>query len=169
MEIAELQKPIGAWCKHCAPKKGCNIYPERPEECRTFHCGWLLDPDMPEELRPDRSKVVLGADQTGLRLVARCDHSHPLAWRNEPIRSYLRRMAARLWPADQTVFASAGQHTWLFTPNGEQDLGVIDPSFAILVEKRSDGWADVSLLTPDELERYRAKTQGVASAPGAAS
>jgi hypothetical protein len=152
MEITDLQKPDGVWCSHCAPGKGCKIYPDRPDECRTFHCGWLLDLNMPDELRPDRSKVVFAADQVGRRLMVHCDQAHPLAWRNEPLRSYLRRMAARLWDSEREVFARAGQHLWLFTPNGEQDLGVVDASAAIQVNKRRDGWADVSFLAAENAE-----------------
>ena len=30
MAIEELAKPVGTWCPHCKPGRGCRIYPDRP-------------------------------------------------------------------------------------------------------------------------------------------
>ena len=59
MAVTELQKTRGTWCKHCSPGKGCGIYATRPAECRSFFCGWLLDPRLGPEWKPSRSKIVL--------------------------------------------------------------------------------------------------------------
>ncbi len=56
--VVELSKPAGEWCKHCAIGKGCTIYEERPSSCKFFECLWLTDERMPEDLRPDKSKVI---------------------------------------------------------------------------------------------------------------
>lgn len=64
--IAEMpKKKAGQWCEHCAIGKGCKVYDDRPETCRTFECLWLLsqgreDPreQLPPDMRPDRCKVV---------------------------------------------------------------------------------------------------------------
>ena len=42
LDIPELTKPAGRLCVHA--NAGCNIYPDRPEPCRTFTCGWLATP-----------------------------------------------------------------------------------------------------------------------------
>ena len=68
-EVKEISKSFGEPCKHLGPTldgPGCRIYEERPDACKHYVCLWLdgqrrggqyrLDP----ELRPDRSKVVLG-------------------------------------------------------------------------------------------------------------
>ena len=53
LAITELQKPRGTWCPDCSPGKGCNIYETRPAECRSFMCGWLTDPMLGPEWKPD--------------------------------------------------------------------------------------------------------------------
>ena len=57
-EIRALAKPPDQWCPHCLPGRGCAIYDDRPEECRTFGCLWLAGYG-PDRIRPDRSRVVL--------------------------------------------------------------------------------------------------------------
>ena len=56
--IEEVNKAAANWCSHCTVGKGCNIYPERPHECRVFTCLWLNGKG--EECdRPDRLNVVM--------------------------------------------------------------------------------------------------------------
>ena len=38
---------------------GCAVYARRPHSCRTWSCGWLMSPDLPDELRPDRCGFVI--------------------------------------------------------------------------------------------------------------
>lgn len=40
-------------------KSGCTIHSERPNVCRSFICGWLAHPNIPEYMRPDKSGVIL--------------------------------------------------------------------------------------------------------------
>lgn len=56
--IAELDKPADTRCGHCT-SDGCGIYAARPEPCRTFFCGWRRLPWLPQDLRPDRSGVIV--------------------------------------------------------------------------------------------------------------
>lgn len=38
----------------------CTIYSTRPENpCKTYHCAWLLDKNIPEELKPSMCNVIL--------------------------------------------------------------------------------------------------------------
>ena len=41
MEVRDLGKDDGVWCKHVLQGRGCGIYQTRPESCRTFLCGWI--------------------------------------------------------------------------------------------------------------------------------
>ena len=51
----------GEWCVHCDKAGGgCRIYDTRPEECDLFSCLWLQQPELPEELKPSRCRVVIG-------------------------------------------------------------------------------------------------------------
>lgn len=49
--VEYLQKPKGVLCKHC-DGSGCSIHAQRPAACRNFHCLWLLDPAMPDDMKP---------------------------------------------------------------------------------------------------------------------
>ena len=61
LHIYQTDSPIGEWCKHCDPKKGCMIHLGKPEECSTYECAWLKMDIVNPELRPDRSKVIWDA------------------------------------------------------------------------------------------------------------
>ena len=55
----ELAKPPGVWCEHCDVGKGCKIYDNKPTACVMFECLWLQHQEMVEELKPNRSHVVM--------------------------------------------------------------------------------------------------------------
>ena len=39
---------------------GCSIYEDRPDfPCKSFKCEWLRDESMPEELKPNKTNIVL--------------------------------------------------------------------------------------------------------------
>jgi hypothetical protein len=63
-----LQKPAGVWCGHCLKTSGCSIYGRRPDECRQFNCGWLVNPEFGDEWYPRRSKMVLTFDRRANRV-----------------------------------------------------------------------------------------------------
>lgn len=58
-------KPPNTPCRHLV-QIGCGIYPERPPVCRRFQCAWLAAPNLPEELRPDRSGVMFNMNENAL-------------------------------------------------------------------------------------------------------
>jgi hypothetical protein len=51
----EMQKLPSSVCGHC--DKGCAIYENRPETCRTYYCGWRWLPIFGDDWRPDQSGV----------------------------------------------------------------------------------------------------------------
>src|SRR5260370_31184491 len=53
MGIPELKKRPWDECPHVAAGVGCKIYSERRGSCRQFICGWLLDPNMGPDLKPE--------------------------------------------------------------------------------------------------------------------
>jgi len=57
--VQELQKPPGKWCDHFEAGAGCSIYAHRPEECVNFLCTWKGAPFLSDDLRPDKSGVIL--------------------------------------------------------------------------------------------------------------
>jgi hypothetical protein len=47
-------------------KTGCIIYETRPENpCKVFKCGWLVHPNIPDYMRPDKSGVILRSFDKG--------------------------------------------------------------------------------------------------------
>jgi hypothetical protein len=90
--VAEIGKPEGEWCQHCTPG-GCGIHATRPQPCRNFECFWLMDPDFPEELRPDRCGVVAyfnGEDHQGV--ILHLDPDRPDALASPPGSELLRAL-----------------------------------------------------------------------------
>jgi len=51
--------PMGDWCKYC-DQPGCSIYATlKQKSCMEFKCAWQLNSSIPDELKPNRSGVVL--------------------------------------------------------------------------------------------------------------
>lgn len=59
--VPELAKAPGERCVHLT-SKGCGIYDERPEACRTFDCSWLKGSVGDMTTRPDKLRAVMGGD-----------------------------------------------------------------------------------------------------------
>lgn len=72
--VPEIDKPANTWCKHCAIGKYCKIYQERPQGCKDFMCLWKVMPDFPEELKPDKCKVIWQMTEDGLTAVATTEY-----------------------------------------------------------------------------------------------
>jgi hypothetical protein len=150
MIVRELAKPEGTWCAHCTPGRGCGIYERRPETCDAFSCQWLLNPYLPEALRPDRSKVIFDTDDSR-RLIVRCDPADPLAWRRPDVYPALKGFARRVWGAGRQAIAMVDRNIWIITPTDAQpdvDLGWVDPDSPLFAVARPDGWIDVEVLPP---------------------
>jgi hypothetical protein len=79
MTVKELNKPAYKWCQHCS-FEGCTIYPDRPASCVAFECMWLQDESIPDELRPDRSRVVLAVNPDSTAVTAFVDPRESSAW-----------------------------------------------------------------------------------------
>jgi len=63
-DVGVLEKPAGVPCPHLQAEGCCGIYPERPDSCRAFACGWLTDATWSNDERPDRlGVIVVPADQ----------------------------------------------------------------------------------------------------------
>lgn len=92
LSAPSLGKPPRKWCTHFRRGKGCDIYEDRPNECRGFNCGWLLTPALPDEWRPDRAGFLLHQDAG--RVIVEVDPSTPQAWKKAPFETTLRGWAA---------------------------------------------------------------------------
>jgi hypothetical protein len=127
MGVTSLQKPRDRWCQHCEPGKGCQIYEQRPAECREFRCLWLDWEWMPEDLRPDKSKVVLFSNVDD-RVQAMVPPEYPAAVEKPAMKLLLETIANH----DVDVIIGCGDARRLLTTNGTPgeivEMGFVDVS-----------------------------------------
>ena len=57
--VSELHKQANTKCTYQRYKKGCAVYPRRPQSCKLWSCQWLKNPDTIEMRRPDLSHYVI--------------------------------------------------------------------------------------------------------------
>lgn len=125
LDVVALAKPAGTWCAHCAPGRGCGIYADRPGECRTFQCGWLVDPALGEEWRPSHSRVMLVSEAGSNRLAAHVDPARPDAWRRPHIHTALRQWAAMAARTRGQVVVYVGRRATAILPDRDVELGLM--------------------------------------------
>lgn len=99
MKIHELDKPANAWCPHCRIGSGCGSYETRPESCRVYECVWLQSQrggrPLAPELRPDRSRVVIGTANGGEEIILYVSADHPDAWQRGGMARFVAELQAR--------------------------------------------------------------------------
>ena len=150
MAVEQLAKPVGVWCPHCRPGRGCQIYPERPAECQTFSCLWLINDLLDQRWKPSKSRFVLTTSEDGIEV--RCDPGFPDAWRKEPFRSEIREWAISGETHDVTVVVIIDQRMILVTPDREFDLGIVGPDQRIVRELDGTRVVGVTLAKASDLE-----------------
>ena len=149
-DVPAVPKKAGAWCPHCAVGRGCKIYDERPDLCREFVCLWIQDAGLPEDWKPEKSKMVATvSSQTGFVHV-RCDPSSPNVWRRDPHHSYLRGWSRQLLERRSHLLVFVGEQAHLIMPEQDVPLGKMSPetSFAVKRTFGSQGVAYEVTLAP---------------------
>lgn len=136
MKIAEIDKPPGRWCAQCRPGAGCAIYPQRPEECRDFTCAFLTNPDLGEDWRPDRSKLVVTLEGDGRMVAVHVDASQPDGWRRRPFFDKIKKWARLAERDDRLVLVRIGNRALVVFPDGESDLGPMEEGDRIGARRR---------------------------------
>jgi hypothetical protein len=153
MAIEQFAKPVSSWCPHCRPGRGCLIYDNRPAECRSFNCLWLVDDQLDQHWKPSKSRLVLTTSEDGIEV--RCDPGFPDAWRKEPFRSEIREWAISGETLDMTVVVIVGQRMTLITPDREFDLGIVGPDERIVRELLGNQVVNVTVAKAGDLENSR--------------
>jgi hypothetical protein len=113
MSVPELNKPGGVYCTHCDLDKGCKIYSGRPQSCRRFICGWLMDPNMGLDLKPDKCHVVF-YQLNAQDIIGISDADHPDAWRSPVVIEFIRYLARTLGRGRRVIVQEKNQ-TWQVT------------------------------------------------------
>jgi hypothetical protein len=127
-EVPVLQKPAGAWCEHCRPGAGCGIHEARPQHCRIFFCLWMSDPTMPDEWKPEKSKIVLTLFPGNGFIYAQVDPGSPQAWRKAPFYDRLRAIAGQLINQGRHVVVFVNDAATLIMPDEAVPLGAMKPT-----------------------------------------
>jgi len=90
-------------------------------------CGWLVNPHLGPDLKPDKCHVVLIWVEERRMLFADCDPDHQDAWRAPNVIGALRQ-AARKVGAGWKVFVAVGQRSWLINEHAIlSDSGEVTP------------------------------------------
>ena len=133
--IPDLNKPEGKWCQHCAIGSGCNIYEDRPQQCRDFVCLWMQDTTISPDWKPEISKIVLSIyPRTGF-VYAQVDPGTPLAWRREPYLSGLKAMSEQLLRDRRHLLVFVKGDATLIMPTGPVPIGPMSPDDGFIVRE----------------------------------
>lgn len=151
--IPELAKPRHEWCSHCDVGKGCRKYEERPQSCRDFVCGYLVDPQVPEHWKPSKSRMVLTSENGGHRLVIHVDTGRLDAWRKAPYYAEIKHIAAQAARLKNQVILWQGREAYAILPDRDKRLGAIRDGQIIVTTERDGpggGDLDVVVVEPDD-------------------
>ncbi|MBV8923780.1 MAG: hypothetical protein JOZ74_00285 [Bradyrhizobium sp.] len=151
MAIEQLAKPAAQWCRHCKPGHGCQIYHDRPVECRQFNCLWLIDERFGPHWKPNKSKLVLTTSADGIEV--RCDSTAPDAWRKEPFQREIRALAAAGEAHDVTMLVIIGSRMILVATDREFDLGLVGADERIVREFDGGQLVGAAVIKASDLER----------------
>ncbi|MGX9427423.1 MULTISPECIES: hypothetical protein [Bradyrhizobium] len=93
---------------------------------------------------------MLTTSQDGIEI--RCDPGFPDAWRREPIRSEITKLAVSGEEHDVTVLVIIGAKMMLVTPDREFDLGVVGPYQRIVRELEGNRVIGASVVKVSDLD-----------------
>jgi Fe-S-cluster containining protein len=135
-DVPSLAKPMGKWCQHCTPGRGCGIHETRPQHCRAFHCAWMTESWLGPEWKPERSKFVLTIDHVTHFLFAQVDPGSPNAWKAEPYYSQFKRWAEHATQNGKHVIIFHNRAATFVLPEKDEPIGVIGPDERIITRRR---------------------------------
>ncbi len=123
LDIAELQKPSDAVCRHFAKGRGCSIHSDRPNACRSYQCIWTLAGPLGGQWRPDRAGFLLTptADPSHVEILV--DPARPDAWRSEPYYSQFKQWSHQAHPDISRVLVRSRGRMIVVFPEADIDLG----------------------------------------------
>lgn len=84
----------GKWCPNCKLGNGCKIYDKRPSICLGFDCFWRAE-SWPDNLRPDRCKVIFEALPGVHTILVSVDPERPDAWKKKEIRKVIEKLRTK--------------------------------------------------------------------------
>ena len=147
LKIGEIGKPQFEWCPPCAVGKGCTIFADRPQTCRTFLCSYLVSPDLGEEWKPSKARFVLTYDKGPNRISVHVDPGRIDAWRKEPYFTQIRRWGQTVARTRGQVIVWEGRSAVAVLPQGEKTLAAIpDGHLIVSAMRRTAAGAEPDVL-----------------------
>lgn len=135
LEIAELEKPVNRWCDLCDVGKGCRAYDDRPRSCRSFHCGYLMLPQLDAAWHPSAAKLIVCLDPDVKKIFIVVNPDRPQAWRREPFYSRVKLWARDATQAGGQVIVCLGQRQIVVLPDCDVDVGIVKPDEIVVTER----------------------------------
>jgi len=74
---------------------GCDVYEDRPKECRKYLCHWVTvddDPYFDEDMRPDKTGLVFVTGDYKLQRIWLCFESRPAASVTSPGKELIEKL-----------------------------------------------------------------------------
>lgn len=136
LEIEPLAKPAGQWCVHVRKGRGCGVYADRPEPCRTFTCGWLATPQLGDEWKPETAKFLIRDERALGHLCLDVDPGYPAAWRGAAYLPMIKRWSRMVWEQRGCVLVYAGGQTTVVFPEEDIAIGAFDSGQKLMVGYR---------------------------------
>lgn len=126
--VPEIDKPRDFACRHLVTSsKGggcCGLYPDQPESCKLFYCGFRASQYLPEyqrmpaSMRPDRCGVVIGPidEKDPKKLYLNVDPARPNSWQNPEVLEYIKKyirngIEVTLYVGDNSAIFKIGRKT----------------------------------------------------------
>jgi hypothetical protein len=106
----------GQWCPHCSPGTSngcCTIHDSRPEFCKGFHCFWRAE-EWPDDLRPDKCKVIFEALPGVKTILISVEPSRPDAWKKRKILEVIEKLRKKGRP----LVLKTKKDSEMFIPDG---------------------------------------------------
>ena len=150
LDIDVLEKPRGQWCPHCDRKRGCKIYEERPEPCRTFYCGYRRIKDLGEDWKPSNAKFLVNYESAHNRIAIHVDPDRPDVWKREPFHSIIRQWAAHAESEGGTLVVWTGRNVTVVSRTKVFELGAIrDDQFILPVKRMTPRGHELAYIAVD--------------------
>lgn len=156
--IPEIEKPRAVLCTNCTVGVGCKIYDRRPDACREFFCGYMLNATLGEEWRPSSCKMLVTYEAEAERVVIHVDSTRRDAWRKEPFLSHIKTWAKQAPRGHVLIWQ--GSNVIVVFADREVDMGrVREDQYILIREKRSPAGKtyEAHLVEPDD-PRLKAKS-----------
>ena len=165
LTVVTLEKPAQKWCPDCAIGTGCKIYETRPDECRDFYCGWMIDATVPEHWAPKQSRMVLAYNLKQNQIMIHVDADRAGIWHTLPYVDDLHVWAKHAASQGRMLLLRAGREVWALLPDRPKNLGEVrDDQVALGVSEKTPRGTRYDVIVVEAGDPRIAKAKGAPKA-----